>query len=513
MAIPPPLVNSLLNGSFEHGAYTPTGTPTSWQRSEDGTATLTWASSPAHGGQRSLAIAATKRADVAWTQTVQVTPGQRYRFSGWIKTNGVTHAIEGVDAGANLSIVGTFTRSEAVIGDHDWTYRSVTVAAPADGRLTLGARLGYWAGTTTGRAWYDNLQLAPVVSVSHPSTSWKVLALVYDRSKVSIKADDGPTGRFSAHLTATERQTVDTQVRRFVNTDIPALSSGLMVPRLTIRHRPLTPLEPYGGGWWPSEQGSAADRAGDFDATVVIYANQATNPASGEHRDLGGDYAGLTPDLGTRPTDSMVTADSVLHYEHLNVLKHEFGHALTSFYRAAGTAPEPMVDIHHNELYVNCRTGRPYLNKDETDEDPIPNSIYNNDSGFTHDYYSGTTALATDPQTCLGIAPSAWAAGGPRAVTGLQTYVAQAEVMRDDVDALVRTDQLSAARGRLLDAELKTLIDALTIESPAHARVAVGFYVDTIERYRRRHRLSAANIRVLHDDALVVQYEIGPTRG
>ena len=25
------------------------------------------------------------------------------------------------------------------------------------------------------------------------------------------------------------------------------------------------------------------------------------------------------------------------------------------------------------------------------------NSIYNNESGFTHDYYSGTTALASDP--------------------------------------------------------------------------------------------------------------------
>ena len=51
--------------------------------------------------------------------------------------------------------------------------------------------------------------------------------------------------------------------------------------------------------------------------------------------------------------------------------------------------------------------------EDEHDGRPIPNSIYNNDSGFTHDYLSGTVALATEPDRCLGIPPAAWAAGGP----------------------------------------------------------------------------------------------------
>jgi hypothetical protein len=50
---------------------------------------------------------------------------------------------------------------------------------------------------------------------------------------------------------------------------------------------------------------------------------------------------------------------------------------------------------------------------DESDLNPVPNSIYNDQSGFTHDYYSGTTALATAPSQCLGITPAAWAAGGP----------------------------------------------------------------------------------------------------
>jgi hypothetical protein len=68
--------------------------------------------------------------------------------------------------------------------------------------------------------------------------------------------------------------------------------------------------------------------------------------------------------------------------------------------------------------YVNCVTGQMYVWVDETDAGPIANSIYNNDSGFTHDYYSGTTALASDPLRCLGITPAAWATGGPVSLPG-----------------------------------------------------------------------------------------------
>jgi hypothetical protein len=64
-------------------------------------------------------------------------------------------------------------------------------------------------------------------------------------------------------------------------------------------------------------------------------------------------------------------------------------------------------------MYVNCFTGDPYILVDETDLNPIPNSIYNNYSGFTHDYYSGQTATADEPTRCLGINANAWASGGP----------------------------------------------------------------------------------------------------
>jgi hypothetical protein len=63
--------------------------------------------------------------------------------------------------------------------------------------------------------------------------------------------------------------------------------------------------------------------------------------------------------------------------------------------------------------------GESYVWLDETDANPIPNSIYNNESGFTHDYYSGTTASADQPTRRLGVTPEAWMFGGPVTKPGL----------------------------------------------------------------------------------------------
>jgi hypothetical protein len=71
------------------------------------------------------------------------------------------------------------------------------------------------------------------------------------------------------------------------------------------------------------------------------------------------------------------------------------------------------VDNHQPGAYVHCGTGDGYVLVDEAQDGPIRNSIFNNRSGFTHDYYSGTTALASDPDSCLGITRAAWASGGP----------------------------------------------------------------------------------------------------
>jgi len=151
-----------------------------------------------------------------------------------------------------------------------------------------------------------------------------------------------------------------------------------------------------------------------FDSVIVIWDSSGIDLTTGLSVDLQF-CSGLAQQMGAAQTYIAIQVDSV-RPDQRNVFKHEWGHSILFYYEAAGTAPHPAVDNHINESdhrYVHCRTGEAYILEDESDENPIPNSIYNNETGFSHDYYSGTTARPEAPDRCLGITPEAWASGGP----------------------------------------------------------------------------------------------------
>ena len=126
-------------------------------------------------------------------------------------------------------------------------------------------------------------------------------------------------------------------------------------------------------------------------------------------------------------------------YGHRNVFKHGWGHSITAFFDASGTAPKPKVENHATATdYVNCLTGAYYIWVDETEDNPIPNWIYNNDSGFTHDYYSGLTATASDPTRCLGINTRAWSFGGPVSNFGRYSAFGRNRVVNGQISLVVR---------------------------------------------------------------------------
>ncbi len=121
-------------------------------------------------------------------------------------------------------------------------------------------------------------------------------------------------------------------------------------------------------------------------------------------------------ETGPAPRDHSALTIASTSATNRNVFKHEWGHSVLFFHEALGIAPLPAVDDHINDTttrYVNCLNQTPYVLVDEEDSAPIPNSIYNDAVGFTHDYYSGRTATADQPSRCLGIPPQAWLAGGP----------------------------------------------------------------------------------------------------
>ena len=215
-----------------------------------------------------------------------------------------------------------------------------------------------------------------------------------------------------ADLTPEEMAFAASEAGAFVGRDIPALDSYQMRPTLEVRYPgTIVDLEPA-CGWWPAPWRIAGDLDSAFDSVIVIWDSTGTDVNSGQPYNLQ-DCGGLTLPTGDGQTFSALQIDGFPRNRFRNTLKHEWGHAILFYYEATGAAPAPAVDNHQPDAYVHCRTGEGYVLVDETQDEPIRNSIYNDRSGFTHDYYSGTTALASDSDSCLGITRAAWASGGP----------------------------------------------------------------------------------------------------
>lgn len=254
--------------------------------------------------------------------------------------------------------------------------------------------------------------LAAAVTPPRPIPRWKVKVLIYTKLDVRFVEADGPH-HVTAEMTPEEIARDIDSSKKFFEYDVPLLSSGLSKPVLTIvvKTDPLTSLTPA-YGYWPFPGDVGADFSNQFDSTVIIWKGEGWDWETKSPRTLGW-YGGLAWPMGTGP-GFIGIAQVMVNLNHRNVFKHEWGHTILSYYDAAGTAPRPTVSNHFEaDTYAHCGSGALYAYVDEDDSNPIPNSIYNNYSGFHHDFYSGTTALPSQPNACLGITPAAWASGGP----------------------------------------------------------------------------------------------------
>lgn len=152
--------NLVVNGSFERPPCQAGVSPAGWRTEAWQTgAVFACDSTTAHWGRQSVRIEAPVLNDARWLQTVTVRANTTYRLSAWIKTRDVTHTPELHDAGANIGFWGTYDHSPGLFGTNDWTYVSVTIDSGDRTELTVAARLGYWSGTATGTAWFDDVRL------------------------------------------------------------------------------------------------------------------------------------------------------------------------------------------------------------------------------------------------------------------------------------------------------------------------------------------------------------------
>ena len=401
----------LLNGGFEAGSET---APSSWTTSAwQETAAFGWDAIVRHTGMRSGKVSALTANDAGWYQAVTLEPDTNYLLSGWIKTQSVANSAESTNAGANLCLQGASVRTRPLVGTNDWTYVRLVFNSGATGQVTIGARIGFYSGTTTGTAWFDDIRVT-AIRATDPHPRWNVLALIYKSTDVTITQSGVPR-----HVVGTVPQSrldaAAAAVQRFVDADIPTLNEGNMIPRLTIRYpQALSRVTARGSGWWPDPADTLNDRSPqEFDSVIVVWEPNVVDQVSGQSLWIGAGPT-LTLPNGTQQPYATLQFDAVVGAGARNTLKKEWGHSILFYADAAGGAPKPAVDANAAaSAYVNCHTGQPYVWVEETEASPVPNSIFNNDSGFTHDYYSGRTALATNPTVCLGIPASTWALGGP----------------------------------------------------------------------------------------------------
>ncbi|MEI8257168.1 MAG: hypothetical protein WCJ30_15955, partial [Deltaproteobacteria bacterium] len=426
--------------------------------------------------------------------------------TGWIKTDSVARPDGTLGAEANLCLEGTWDHTEGLAGTRDWTYRSLIFDSGDRTEVTVGARLGYWADVTSGTAWFDDVRLE-AVQPRRPHPQWRILALIYTQTDFNYVDPAGQSHHVVATMAESERLAAAEQVRRFVEFDLPRLSSRQVSASVTVRmpSRPLTTLSTCGSAFSPSPSDVALDRDPSFDSVVVYWDPRVTDLTTMQPAWIGC-AAGLSYWMGTGQTYNELVIDAAVSWwASGNVLKHEFGHAILGYFEALGVTPQPTVQNHTGPTdYVHCRSGEPYVWVDETSDNPIPNSIYNNRSGFTHDYYSGTTATADAPDRCLGVTPAAWAWGGPATVSG-SAYARPLQVSIDDItariDALADSGALPRGRARELAATFAVVTRSVERGDSPRAIRALGTFVQLVEHLVDREQLPAAIGGPLVDDA------------
>jgi hypothetical protein len=443
----------LQNDGFELSGYPYSTAPLNWNTNLwSPSAQLFHDNTTRHSGFSSAKITAATPNDAWFSQEATIDANAFYLLTGWIKTENVS-----VGAGANLSLVGTWTHTQGLLGTNNWTRVSLWFNSGSSTRITIGARLGYWAGTSSGTAWFDDLRLTRITP-DGPHPRWKILVLIYDKTDAVVTDTAGVRHHMLGAMTSAEIERATLAATQFVQTDIPALTSGNMIPELTIRYpdHALTQLDAFGQAWWPSPANTASDRDPAFDSVIVIWDPRVVDQYTGTGYWIGGG-AGLTPPMNTGQTYATIIIEAT-GYGHRNVFKHEWGHSILFYFDAAGTAPKPTVTNHVNiNQYLHWPTGDNYVWVDETDANQIPNSIYNNESGFTHDYYSGTTATADEPTRRLGITPEAWMLGGPVTKPGAPS--GPPPVITCSADIVVSKDRRSPCSAPVL-VTLPTISDA-----------------------------------------------------
>ena len=123
-----------------------------------------------HEGRQSLRVSAKEASDVALGQDLALEPARFYRFTGWVKTQGLERLdakVSGtfqVQRAADRSAIAAGTNHQ---GNTDWSRVELAFVAPADGRIRIAPFLvGYGKGR--GTAWFDAMAIERIDPADAP---------------------------------------------------------------------------------------------------------------------------------------------------------------------------------------------------------------------------------------------------------------------------------------------------------------------------------------------------------
>ena len=146
----------IVNGSFEEmSGDMPAGWPA---RTYRGSAQHRVAD-VSHSGERSIEISAATAADTSVHFDLKVDRDSEYELSGWIKTENVVAGGHG--ALLSLHAIPGQPRSKSLKGTHDWTQVKLRFQTGSAKSISINCLFGGW-GTSTGKAWWDDVSLRKV---------------------------------------------------------------------------------------------------------------------------------------------------------------------------------------------------------------------------------------------------------------------------------------------------------------------------------------------------------------
>lgn len=133
---------------------------TGWNAETRGGGLIAFYDYEAHQGKRSLMLQSSRPAGGRWMTKVSLKPYSEYKFTGWVKTEGVQSR---GGKGAGFRFDAAEAEFTGLTGTNDWTKVELVFKTGNDDSSILSCLLGI-DGPASGRAWFDDMTLELISS-------------------------------------------------------------------------------------------------------------------------------------------------------------------------------------------------------------------------------------------------------------------------------------------------------------------------------------------------------------